>query len=304
MKHYQYSCRSMGTIFRARVYLSDNDPVHIFGQISDELKRLESKYSRYNPLSLLSTINKNSGLNIPTEIDSETYALLNYAKTCYELSEGSFDITSGIFRKIWKFGSDGNIFQLPKETEVSNLLPFVDFKRIIYDKTSIKIPKGMEIDLGGIVKEYAVDCLGTKLINMKVTSGLLEFGGDIFCIGPHPDGTPWKVGIQDPFLKNTPIAVASLHHGALASSGNYERCQILDDKLVHHIIDAKNGYPVEGLVTCSVFAPHCVVAGSLATIGMLKGKTATEWLRNQHAEYFAVDNTGKVDSNIKTLEMR
>jgi len=127
----------------------------------------------------------------------------------------------------------------------------------------------MNIDFGGVVKEYAADTASTILQNNDIHHGLIDLGGDIAVIGPHPDGSPWGIGVCHPNQPETDIAVVRLIKGGLASSGNYERYFEIGGVRYGHILNPKTGWPVQGVSAVSVVAPQCLVAGSLATVSML-----------------------------------
>ena len=128
-------------------------------------------------------------------VDEETAHLLDYAATCYEISEGLFDITSGVLRRAWKFdGSD----RVPAEATVADLLPYVGWGRVAWGDRTLTMPAGMEIDLGGIGKEYAVDCAASLIAAEIRDAFVVNFGGDLYASGPRRGGRPWSIGVDDP----------------------------------------------------------------------------------------------------------
>jgi thiamine biosynthesis lipoprotein len=137
---------------------------------------------------------------------------------------------------------------------------------------------GMEIDFGGVVKEYAADRAATLCAEAAFRHGLIDLGGDIKIVGPHPDGTPWVVGIQHPRNPEAVMATLDLFHGAIATSGDYERFVEIDGRRYSHILSPRTGMPVNGLAGVSVAALECVVAGSATTIAMLMEDRGPEWL--------------------------
>jgi thiamine biosynthesis lipoprotein len=107
---------------------------------------------------------------------------------------------------------------------------------------------------------------------------LVELGGDICVIGPHPDGSPWRVGVRHPRRADTPMAVVDLASGGIASSGDYERYMVVEGQRYAHLLDARSGWPVQGMAAVSVIAPSCLIAGTASTIAMLHGADARGWL--------------------------
>ena len=117
-----------------------------------EALRIERKFSRYRTDNLIHEINHAAGR--PVEVDEETAHLIDYAVTCWEMSEGLFDITSGVLRRIWKFDGGSRV---PGPREIEECLERVGWGRVAWKDRTLSMPAGMEIDLGGIGKEYAVD---------------------------------------------------------------------------------------------------------------------------------------------------
>jgi thiamine biosynthesis lipoprotein len=252
-------------------------------KITADIYRLEQKYSRYRADNFLSEINKTAALGGEIEIDAETVGLLNYARTCYELSDGLFDITSGILREAWRF--DSGI--LPSDKIIETLLKRIGFHHLHLENSLLTFSQAqMELDFGGIVKEYAADRAATLCENLGISHGMVNLGGDIKIIGSHPDKKPWRVGIQHPRDKTKIWKNLKLKTGALASSGDYERCMVIDGVRYGHILNPKTGYPVKHIAAVSVVASLCVIAGSAATIAMLKQKDGEKWLKSLGLQYY------------------
>ncbi len=274
--HYPFS--AMGSPCELQFY-AENEVVSqkVAQKIISDIKRLECKYSRYRSDSFLSKINQVAALGGSLSIDEETAGLLNYAQTCYALSDGLFDITSGILRQAWQFDT----LVLPDDKIIQSLLKKIGWQKLQVENSILSFLQAeMELDFGGIVKEYAADRASTLCLNAGILHGIINLGGDIKIIGAHPDGKPWRVGIQHPRDKTKIWKVVKLKRGALASSGDYERCMVIDGVRYGHILNPKTGYPVRHLAAVSVVADLCVVAGSAATIAILKEKEGEKWLRS------------------------
>jgi thiamine biosynthesis lipoprotein len=254
-----------------------------------DVARLEAKYSRYLESSFLSAINRVAAQGGALEVDEETAHLLDYAETCWQQSEGLFDISSGVLRRVWDFRSG----KLPAPESIGEILEVVGWQRLHWRKPRLEFSTaGMELDLGGVVKEYAADRAATICMQHDVAHGLINLGGDIRIIGPHPDGSPWLVGITNPQQTGAPVQTLELFRGALASSGDYERCMTIDGKRYGHVLNPLTGWPVSGMAAVSVLADFCVVAGSASTIGMLKGADGPDWLAALGLPYLWVDTAG------------
>ena len=162
----------------------------------------------------------------------------------------------------------------------------------------------MEIDFGGVVKEYAVDRAATLCWEAGARSGYVNLagyvnlGGDIKIIGPRPDGSPWRIGIRHPRRPGALIQTVSLHRGGLASSGDYERCIVLDGVRYGHVLNPKTGWPVRHLASVSVAGDLCLIAGSAATIAMLKEAAGPAWLAGMGLPHFWVDVYGETGGSL------
>ena len=158
-----------------------------------EATRIEHKFSRYRNDNPIYQINHSADEFV--ELDDETERLIAFAFECYALSEGLFDITSGILRKIWRF--DGK-HSIPTQKQVDEILPFIGLNRVIHENRRLKLPAGMQIDLGGIGKEYAVDRIAGLLRDQYEPAILVNLGGDIAITGERANKDPWRIGIVDP----------------------------------------------------------------------------------------------------------
>lgn len=264
------------------------------GHIADlavaEVARIEAKYSRYRDDSVLSRINQAAGLSAIT-VDGETAALLDYADACHSQSGGLFDISSGVLRRVWNFNQP----RIPTQEEIAAVLTLIGWEKIQWQRPLIYLPAGMEIDFGGIGKEYAADRVASVCMEQGARHGFINLGGDIRVFGPHPDGSPWSIGIAHPRRTDRVLASLAVSHGAVATSGDYERYFELDGRRYCHILDPRTGYPVAGLQAVTVVAPLCTVGGSLCTIAMLKGEVeGEEFLAAQALPWLAVNAKGRL----------
>jgi thiamine biosynthesis lipoprotein len=256
---------------------------HLGRAAAGEAWRIEAKYSRYLPDSVVSAINRSEGQ--PIIVDAETAALLDYAAECHRLSAGKFDITSGILRRGWKFdGSD----RVPDPQAVSLLLPLVGFEKVNWQRPQISLPPGMEIDFGGFGKEYAVDRALALVSASHPVAALVNFGGDLAANRPNHTG-PWQVAVERPDTEREPRLLLEVAQGALATSGDSHRFLLRDGVRYSHILDVHDGWPVRGVPrSVSVVASSCVAAGMLATLAMLNGASAETFLDSQGVRYWCL----------------
>jgi FAD:protein FMN transferase len=256
-----------------------------------EVRRIETTYSRYLATSIVSRINALAGTGQSVEVDDETAHLFDFAASLHAASDGLFDITSGILRRAWDFRAR----RIPTRAAIQALLPRIGWRLVRWQRPHLALPEpGMEIDFGGFGKEYAADRAATLLQARGVRHGLVNLGGDIRLAGPRPDGEPWILGIQHPREPDRMLDSMALTEGALATSGDYERCFDLEGVRYCHVLDPRSGWPVSAWRSVSVVAPACLAAGALTTVAMLKGAGAIDFLQQQNVGYLAVDARGQV----------
>jgi FAD:protein FMN transferase len=267
----------------------------LFSLAVAEVERLEARYSRYRAESFLSEINRVAAAGGSIEVDAETAGLLDYAATCHAESGGLFDVTSGILRRAWRFAEG----RLPRKEEVASLLEHVGWKRLDWRRPVLSFPTpGLELDFGGIVKEYAADRIAALLRTEGASHAFVNLGGDVRVVGPRADERPWQIGIRHPRRPGELLARIAVGEGAVATSGDYERCIEIDGVRYGHLLDPRTGWPVRSLAQVSVLAPLCVVAGSASTIAMLRGAGGADWLGRLGLPSLWVDMEGRTGGSL------
>jgi thiamine biosynthesis lipoprotein len=253
----------------------------VVAAVANEAKRVEHKFSRYLDGNAVHRINNAGGAAVT--VDDETEKLLRYAAALYRLSDGLFDITSGILRRAWRFdGSD----RVPTPAAVRDLLGSVGWYRVRFEPPQLSMPAGMEIDFGGIGKEYAVD-RAASLASRISTRCLINFGGDLLALGPAAGGRPWRVGIERVDVIESSDCEIELTIGAIATSGDSRRFLLKDGQRYGHVLDPRTGWPVQGAPrSVTVAAPTCSQAGMLATFALLQGSQAENFLQRQNIRYW------------------
>jgi thiamine biosynthesis lipoprotein len=296
---FHFPFRAMGSPCEIRLYAGSSDEARaVSGAVIAEVGRLERKFSRYQDTSLASRINRSAGDPRGVLVDEETAALLDYAATAYRESEGLFDISSGVLRRAWDFRSG----QIPRREAIEALLPLVGWERVVWERPRVVLPRpGMELDFGGYVKEYAADRAAEVCRRQGAAHGLVDLGGDLAVVGPHPGGAPWRIGIRHPRDRELAMATVSLRGGGLASSGDYERCLVVDGRRYAHVLDPRTGWPVSGLAAVSVAAERCLVAGTASTVAMLRGAVAgPAWLDRLGLPNVRMDARGRIGGSLAT----
>jgi thiamine biosynthesis lipoprotein len=199
-----------------------------------EAWRIERKYSRYRDDSVIAWIHDNRGRELA--LDPETSLLLDFARSCFVLSDGLFDVTSGPLRRVWNFdGAD----RIPIPADVEALLPHIGFSKLHWENPRLSVPEDMELDFGGIGKEYAVDRAFELVAAQSSSAFLINFGGDLRASGPHSRGR-WQVGVERPGTEQQAAMILSLERGALATSGDARRFLLKDGVRYGHIFEPEN----------------------------------------------------------------
>lgn len=260
-----------------------------------ELERLEAKYSRYRDDSLTSRINRSAG-GAAVEVDAETAGLLDYAAQAWQQSGGRFDLSTGALRRAWDFKSG----RLPSSEVLEAARAGIGWSKLDWHRPQLRLPAGMELDFGGLVKEYAADRVAQLLREHGARGGWVDLGGDIAVVGPQPDGSAWRIGIRDPQRRERALAVIELDRGGLATSGDYERGMTLDGVRYSHLLDPLSGWPVRSAASVSVAAPLCLLAGTASTSAMLMGEGAEAWLRELGLPWLLVSQDGRLRGSLPT----
>ncbi|MCU7871114.1 MAG: FAD:protein FMN transferase [Candidatus Thiodiazotropha sp. (ex Lucinoma borealis)] len=248
----------------------------------DEAWRIEQKFSRYRQGNIVHQLNNNNGQ--PVKVDDEVAHLLDFAQQCWELSEGMFDITSGVLRRVWRFDGGSDI---PEQAAVEAILPLVGWQHVNWSRPFFTLPEGMEIDFGGIGKEYAVDRTLLLLQQMTKEGVLVNFGGDIHANSRTKDTKHWSVGIENPNQLDAAAGVLTIRKGALATSGDARRFLQRDGIRYGHVLNPKTGWPIEHAPrSVTVAANTCTEAGVLATFALLHGVDAEAFLKSQGVSYW------------------
>ena len=251
---------------------------------AEECWRIETKWSRYRRGNIVHVINSAAGR--PVTVDDETARLIDYAALLHASSDGCFDLTSGILRRVWKFAATEG--RVPRQREVEALLALIGWHRVEWCAPVLRLKPGMEIDFGGIGKEYAVDRAAAMLTEATSLPALINFGGDLVATRERTDGSPWRVGI-DSGVPHAATPLVQLTQGAVATSGDHHRHIDSGGRRYGHILDPRTGWPPpDAPRSVTVACATCVEAGSLSTVAMLQGADAERWLGEQELDFHVV----------------
>lgn len=251
----------------------------------------EQIFSRTIADSHVSTLNSQKSIS---ESNEDLFQLIRRALYYCELSDGSLDISIEPLTSLWNISSDNP--KVPSDYEIQNAMEKVDYQNIILDDTdyTISLKNNASIDLGAIAKGYVADKIKQFLLENGVTSGIIDFGGNIVCIGSKPDNTNYVIGIKEPVIDSTSsILTLNINDMSVVTSGTYERYFIENDKLYHHIIDASTGYPADtNLASVTIISEDSLTGDCLSTACLVMGKDkALELLNSLDGVYgILIDN--------------
>lgn len=249
-----------------------------------ETRRIEHKYSRYREDNVVHTINHAHGQAV--SVDEETAGLLQYADQCYRLSDGLFDITSGVLRKAWTFDGREAVVD---HALIESLQNIMGWSKVTWTGDTLTLQPGMEIDFGGIGKEYAVDRVAQLLLSESGHSLMVNFGGDVRVTSPDSKPRTWTIGIENPQQENAPVGQIELGSGALATSGDSRRFCWYQGKRLGHILNPLTGWPAaDAPRSVTVIADQCLEAGFLSTLAMLHGSDAENFLEAQEVTFHCI----------------
>ncbi len=266
--------RAMGCPCEIVLYGQPADLKPAMQQAYQCVVQLEQKYSRYVEGNMVARIN--AGQRV--EVDSETVHLLEFAQRCYQLSDGLFDITSGVLRNLWRFTKDASV---PNIEAIVGLLPLIGWQKVDWQPPYIQLRPGMQIDLGGIVKEYAVDQVAQHIESTPLSGFLINLGGDIYVEQQDLSYPAWRIGIERPDAG--PVITLEIRRGGVATSGATHRYLWHQGKRYGHILNPKTGWPLEDAPqSITVASNTCTEAGLWSTLAMLQGI---------HAEAFLAENS-------------
>jgi FAD:protein FMN transferase len=288
----------MGTMFMITVVHSsiDSGKIAMYYALR-EVERIEKLMSNYMDSSEISYINRNAFLE-PIKVCTELFRIIERSIAYSKKFDGYFDITVGPLTNYWGFNSDHPIETEPDKNRIKELLEFVDYKFIIlnYDDSTISFSKkGVEIDLGGIAKGYALDRAVEVLRKRGVYNFLISGGGDIFASGRKANGDKWVVGIKDPRDNEKIVATMDVENSGVCTSGDYERFKIINGKRYHHIFNPKTGFPAPGSQSSTVVVDNCEEGVVLSKLLFIRGENYRNFLNG--IPYYEIDGDGSVILN-------
>lgn len=271
-------------------------------EIDRELKRFDASLSPFNPVSVISKVNRNEDIEVDT-------LFANVFRRSMEVSEetgGAFDITIAPLVNVWGFGFKQEKF--PNQAQIDSLLEITDYHKVSLDSANRVVKEDPRIMLtcSAVAKGYAVDIVAGLLRKKGITNFMVDIGGEVVVSGWNPKETAWRIGINKPVddsLSTNQELQTVLHVQdiGMATSGNYRNFYYRDGKKYAHTIDPRTGYPVEhSLLSATVIAKDCMTADAYATAFMVMGTEEAERLADAHpdieAYFIYADEAGKLQT--------
>jgi thiamine biosynthesis lipoprotein len=230
----------------------------------DDVNRLMSDYVDDSEIGRLNGLSGGESL----VVSAETFRCIREALEIARVSGGAFDITCRPLVRLWRqAGKEG---RLPDEARLQSTMARVGWQKLAIDPTTRAVTvtvDGMQIDLGGIAKGYALDLAVEAMRKAGASAGLVNIGGDMRTFGVRPDGRPWLVGVRHPFRgREEYFAKLALTDEAVATSGVQERFVEIEGRRYSHIVDPRTGRPAEQAPSVTVIAPDGLTADAWATV--------------------------------------
>jgi thiamine biosynthesis lipoprotein len=296
---------SMGTAVQFSAWTADEGAaVAAFERAFIEFDRLDALMSVWKQGSDILRINAAAGKSA-VAVSPEVREVLRDSQEVSEWTAGKFDVTFAALSGLWKFDQDID-GRVPDRSQIAPRLPLIDYRALQIDDragTAALARAGMQVNLGGIGKGYAIDRAVTILRGGRLTDFMIQAGGDMFVAGRRGD-RPWRVGLQDPRgAPNTLFAAIELTDAAFSTSGDYERFFLRDGHRYHHILDPDTGEPAQRSRSVTIMAKSSMVADGLATgvfvLGGEQGMALIEKLPDVEGVIVTADNQVQVSSGLK-----
>lgn len=295
---------ALGTDNIIRIY-DDSFPHECLKSARKKVLEIDDTFSVFKPYSKFSEINQNAG-KTPVKVSNKLIYVVDSGIKYSKESNGAFNMLTGPLIKLWTDAKKNGC--VPDESEIEKAIILCDFNQINIDnnsKTILLKNEGQMIDGGSIVKGYAANEVINILHSSDVKSAIIDLGGNIYALGTKPDGSLWKVGIQNPLSERGKIMGAVYaSNQAVVTSGNYERFFIAGGKKYHHIIDPKTGYPTDNkIISVTVISSNSMAADALSTcaynLGIDDGFDFIESKEDAEAIFITEDRRLYITSGMK-----
>jgi thiamine biosynthesis lipoprotein len=295
--------RLMGSEFELIVVEKDQEASSLrLNAAIDEIRRIENLLTEFSDSSETAMLNKNAGINA-VQVEVEVYQLIQRAVRISAMTQGAFDISSGVLKALYNFKQRGS--EIPTPDRISKALECVGYHhiRLLPGHRIFLAKPGMHIGFGAIGKGYAADKVKSLWKTSGVGAGVINASGDLTAWGRQPDGSPWRVGIADPRDPSVFILWLPVENASVATSGNYEQYVEIAGMRYSHNIDPRSGAPVKDVKSVTIISASAELSDALATAVTVMGKDAGLHLINQlpDTHCILIDDKDRVFTSDKIL---
>ncbi|NLW31961.1 MAG: FAD:protein FMN transferase [Fibrobacter sp.] len=299
-KPYINHFKAMGTIISQEVYgINASGIVSI---VTNKIKKLDNLWSPYRKGNVINRLHKAAGIK-KTQVDCDTFKILQEAKKVSLLSGGTFDITADPLIRLWRDSARQKT--VPSKNDIDLARNLTDINDLVLSDSSdiFLLRKGQGIDLGAIGKGYAADKAREIYVDHGIRHALINLGGNVLALNSKPDGSPWNIGIRIPEKSTTElVGYIEVCNCSIVTSGDYERFFDYKDNNglnhhYHHIIDPRTGEPAKtGVSSVTVVSYSSTICDILATsafiLGIEQGMALCDSFENTHS--LIIDKNGKM----------
>lgn len=257
----KYTFSGMGTVLSVIYTGTKNDSVE--GLLRKDVELIEKEFSYYKPESFISILNRDAHLK-EVEVPHHVCKLIEISLEYGKMTDGVFDITYKSEGALWEDGKE------PEDEKLKEKIKLTGSEMVSADceKNTVKFERnGVRIDLGGIAKGYAIDRAGDIMKKNGIKDFIINYGGDMLVCGKK-GREPWKIGIKNPDDPSDHLKTLSFRDEecvGLATSGDYERFFVINDRKYSHIFDPRTGKPVVDAKSVTVTAENALTADVIAT---------------------------------------
>lgn len=291
-KEYSRDIFAMDTYMYLKAYGEHADTA--LGYSSEQILSLEELFSVTSEKSDIWAINHSNGE--PVSVSDDTIVVLNKAIEIGGKTNGALDVTIYPLLTEWGFTTDTQ--QVPTDDIIADKLKLIDYTKISVKGNTVQLPDNMQIDFGALAKGYTSDCVTEILKENGVKSALVNLGGNVHAVGTKPDGTLWKVGVQNPFSPSEQVCILEIADKAVITSGNYERFFTDENgRKYWHILDSADGFPADnGLVSVTIVGENGLLCDALSTALFVLGtdKAIDYWRNSADFEMILITDDEKI----------
>lgn len=282
-----------GTYIQMIIY-SDNEKQanEIMKKAFSEIERIDNKFNSKNKNSIIYSLNESDKKIV--KIDSEGKYIFDEVRKMYEVTEKVYDITVGPLLDLWGFGKEERK-NVPSELEIKEVLKNIDFSKVEIIDDNLIVNGKETIDTGSFLKGYALEKAKEILINNGVKNGFISSVSSIVTIGEKIDGSPWKIGLQDPNNQEKRLGVVEIKNKSMGVSGDYQTYIEIDGKKYHHIMNKFTGYPIADKKMVAVICDSGFMADIYSTsfFGM-KDNKILEFCEKNNVDVFIVKSDNSI----------